>query len=751
MYWRKTATILLGLAIILGLGVSVFADGFIVVPRPPRPGPRRPVGPFPLEVKFHHVDVIIRDQFATTTIDQVFFNPTGMRLEGYYLFPVPRQAVIKKFSMFVNGSEVEAELLNAGKARRIYEDIVRRMRDPALLEYSSNGVFKVRLYPIEPYSKKRVKITYQELLSRDDNTIGYLYPLNTEKFSAAPLKDVSVKIDVQSKGILKNIYCPTHETEIIRKGRHRALLGYEEKLTKPDIDFKLYFTTDDSSVGFSLLSYKRKGEDGYFFLSLNPSDQFGDQKIAKKDIVFVLDVSGSMAGEKMDQAKKALLFCVENLNPGDRFDIIRFSTEAEALFGDLSLFNKPNKQNARKFVNSLKAIGGTNIDEALSMALRQKSDPTRPYMIIFLTDGKPTIGETDESRLVSRIKGANLSGTRIFTFGIGHEINTHLLDKITEATRAYRSYISPREDIEVKVSRFYTKVQSPVLTDIKLVFKSRVKIMKTYPSALPDLFKGSTLSIFGRYRGSGKADIVLEGKVGDRHQRFTFKSNGEWKRDESPDSEVNDFIPPLWASRRIGYLLDQIRLHGKSSELVEEITVLARRHGIITPYTSYLIVEDERALVRQRKIRQADQTLAAASGKHPELEKRNREEFLSIDKKSGSESVRVSKEFQQLNRASNYAQMRQGKSRLGYVDRKGNTGNIIRQVKNIQGRAVYQNGKYWVDSFIQNQAHTKTIRIQFGSPEYFKLLRTHPESAQFLALGQKVRFVLEDSLYEIYE
>jgi Ca-activated chloride channel family protein len=751
VYWKKTATILLGLAIILGLGVSVFADGFIVVPRPPRPGPRRPVGPFPLEVQFHHVDVKIRDQFATTTIDQVFFNPTGMRLEGYYLFPVPRQAVIKKFSMFVNGSEVEAELLNAGKARRIYEDIVRRMRDPALLEYSNNGVFKVRLYPIEPFSKKRVKITYHELLTRDDNTIGYLYPLNTEKFSAAPLKDVSVKIDVQSKGILKNIYCPTHETEIIRKGRHRALVGYEEKLTKPDIDFKLYFTTDDSSVGFSLLSYKRKGEDGYFFLSLNPSDQFGEQKIVKKDIVFVLDVSGSMAGEKMDQAKKALLFCVENLNPGDRFDIIRFSTEAEALFGGLTLFNKLNKQKARKFVNSLKAIGGTNIDEALSMALRQKSDPTRPYMIIFLTDGKPTIGETDESRLVSRIKGTNLSGTRIFTFGIGHEINTHLLDKITEATRAYRSYISPLEDIEVKVSRFYTKVQSPVLTDIKLVFNSRVKIIKTYPNVLPDLFKGSTISIFGRYRGSGKTDIILEGKMGDRHRRFTFKSNGEWKRDESRDSEVNDFIAPLWASRRIGYLLDQIRLHGKSSELVEEITVLARRHGIITPYTSYLIVEDERSLVRRRKIRQADQTLAPASGKHPELEKRNREEFLSIDKKSGSESVRVSKEFQQLNRASNYAQMRQGKSRLDYVDRKGNTGNIIRQVKNIQGRAVYQNGKYWVDSFIQNQAYTKTIRIQFGSAEYFNLLKTQPESAQFLALGKQVRFVVEDSLYEIYE
>ena len=180
---------------------------------------------------------------------------------------------------------------------------------------------------------------------------------------------------------------------------------------------------------------------------------------------------------------------------------------------------------------------------------------------------------------------------RIFTFGIGNEINTHLLDKITEMTRAYRTYISPEEDIEVKVSNFYTKVQSPVFTDLKLEFSPNIKVSKIYPIELPDLFKGSSISIFGRYRGSGKTKIILKGKMRDKIQKFVFDSKSGFKSISSPDSEKNDFIPPLWAARRIGYLLDQIRLHGKSKELIDEITELARTYGIITPYTSYLIVE----------------------------------------------------------------------------------------------------------------------------------------------------------------
>jgi len=318
-------------------------------------------------------------------------------------------------------------------------------------------------------------------------------------------------------------------------------------------------------------------------------------------------------------------------------------------------------------------------------------------------------------------------------------------------TKAYRTYISPQEDIEVKVSNFYTKIQSPVLTDIKIKFGENIKVSKIYPLELPDLFKGSTLSIFGRYKGSGGTKIILEGKVRDRVERFEYDLTTGFKSISSPDREKNDFIAPLWAARRIGYLLDQIRLHGKSKELIDEITELARTYGIITPYTSYLIVEDEKSRVERRDIRLADQTLAPAARSDREFEKRNREEFHSIKKKSGEKSVQVSKEFQELNVASNYSQMRQGQSRLGYVDKKGNIQNITQQVKNIQGRAIYNNGDSWVDSRIQTQKFKRTIRIQFASKEYFELMKNKPESGQFLALGQKVRFTLEDILYEIFE
>jgi Ca-activated chloride channel family protein len=592
------------------------------------------------------------------------------------------------------------------------------------------------------------------LLPKENRTIEYLYPLNTEKFSAKPLKDVSISVEIKAGEQIKTIYCPTHEAEIIRKGKKRAIVSYEAKNTKPDIDFKLYYSTNNEKLGFSLLSYKKKrSEDGYFFLSLSPGYTNPGDEIAEKDITFVLDVSGSMAGKKLKQAKKALLFCIENLNKGDRFEIIRFSTEAEALFRKLGAVNERNLEEAREFIDELRAIGGTNIDEALTLALEMKKSRGRPYMIIFMTDGKPTIGRTDENALIKAIKNSNISGTRIFTFGIGSEINTHLLDKITELTRAYRTYITPQEDIEVKVSNFYSNVQSPVLTDIRLDYGPGIRVSKTYPRDLPDLFKGSSITLMGRYKGHGDTRIVLTGKVKNRERRFTFEANEGFKSADSADSETNDFIPPLWAARRIGYLLDQIRLHGKNRELIDEVTELARTYGIITPYTSYLIVEDERDRVRRRAMGYDDQTLAQLVKKRSKLERKAEEEYFGMDAKSGSGSVRASKELQQMNKAANYAQAKPGESRMNYTDQEGKVQNVAGQLKNIQGRAVYNTGKFWVDSYVQQQKpdNRAVQRIQFASEEYFKLLKKEPLSAQFLALGKNIRFVLNKQIYEIYE
>jgi len=655
--------------------------------------------------------------------------------------------------MFINDKETEAEMLDATKARQIYEDIVRRQMDPALLEYMGRGIFKVRIFPIEPYSEKRVKISYREMLSKDNRTIEYLYPLNTEKFSAKPIKDVSIHVRVKSGESIKNIYCPTHNVEIVRKGNNQAVIGFEEKNTKPDTDFKLYFSTDNSQLGFSLMSYKKDSEDGYFFLSISPGFNSGKDEIVPKDIAFVLDVSGSMAGKKLDQAKKALLFCIENLNKGDRFEIIRFSTEAEALFNGYKDINETNRTQARDFVSRLKPIGGTNIDEALTMALKMNSHGQRPSMIIFLTDGKPTVGETDENSLLNKIKSANGSKTRIFTFGIGNELNTHLLDKITELTRAYRSYIAEEEDIEVKVSNFYSNVQSPILTDIQLDFGQGIRVSKIYPSPLPDLFKGSSLTILGRYDRGGKTTITLRGKVENKEKEFKFDTGNGFISQGSTDSMRNEFVAPLWAARRVGFLLDQIRLHGQEKELIDEVTQLARTYGIITPYTSYLILEDERDNMRRNVIRREDQTLTNVAAPDAAFEKKTEAEYTGMKSKSGYGSVQASKDFQQLNTAQNYAQTKTGQSRMKFMDKGGVSQDMDAQVKNIQGRAFYNAGNNWIDSHIQSKQYRnqKVNRIQFASPEYFKLIEKEPQVNQFLSLGKNVRFAWKNNVYEVYE
>ena len=572
--------------------------------------------------------------------------------------------------MIINGKETKAELLDADKARKIYEDIVRQMRDPALLEYSEQNIFKLRIFPIEPRSEKKISISYSQVLESDNNLFEYIYPLNTEKFSAKPLKNVSVKIDLKSNEKIKNIYCPTHEVDIVNKSDNHSIISYEDENVKPDIDFKLYFSKNSSSVGLSLLSYQTGNNDGYFLLSASPSIEIDKSNIENKDITFILDVSGSMSGEKLEQAKKALLYCVNNLNAGDHFNVIRFSTEAYSLFKSLEKANKQNINEAKRFIDDLQAIGGTNIEEAFNIAFKNYKESNRPHFVVFLTDGKPTIGEMDDNKLVKKILNTNKTNSRIFTFGIGDEINTHLLDKLTDATKAWRTYVSDEEDIEIKVSNFYDKIQSPVLSDLKLDFDN-IEVYQTYPKDLPDLFKGSNLLVFGRYKGKGITKITLSGKLNGKQKEFTLKENFT-----SSDDKYN-FIPPLWASRRIGYLLDLIRLNGEDKELVDEVIMLAREHGIITPYTSYLIMEDEEIRVRGGRLVDGFQTIPPA----PELKKENEADYFRMKDKSGRGSVEVSEEFQSLNSASNYKQTQQGNERLSYTNSKGEIKNLSQQVK----------------------------------------------------------------------
>jgi Ca-activated chloride channel family protein len=255
------------------------------------------------------------------------------------------------------------------------------------------------------------------------------------------------------------------------------------------------------------------------------------------------------------------------------------------------------------------------------------------------------------------------------------------------------------------------------------------------------LFRGSSLTIFGRYSSNGSSHITLNGTVKGERRAFTINT------DFTNNNDEYDFIPPLWASRRIGYLLDQIRLNGEDKELVDEITQLAREHGIVTPYTSYLIMEDEEIRVRRNDLVDHFQTLPPA----PELRRENAGDYDAMKEKSGDRSVTASEELQGLNQASNYGETKQGSGRMMYVDETGIERNLTQQVRNVHGRAVYQSGKFWIDSDLQKLETKDERRIQFNSDEYFKLLNDIPETAQFLALGQNVRFYYDNTFYEIYE
>jgi len=779
---KRTFWLLLGWLV---LNLSASATGLIIVheedfwrrtpPRlvppetiPPRP-PSRPVWAS-LETTFTKADVSIKDQLATTVIEQEFYNPNPRQLEGTFLFPVPKGAQINKFTMEINGRPVEAELLAADKARGIYEDIVRRLKDPALLEYAGRDLFKVRIFPIEAHGRKRITLSYSQLLKSDAGLVNFILPLNTDKFSAKPVKNVSLKLDLETKRPLKSIYSPSHKVEIKRSGGNKATVGYEARDVQPDADFQIFFAQEQHDIGLNLLTYRTSGEDGYFLLLASPGADVKNTKVIPKDVMFVLDTSGSMAGAKLEQAKKALAFCVENLNDGDRFEVLRFATEVEPLFDKMVEVAKESRSKAQTFIKDLKPLGGTAIDDALKKALALRPEKgDRPYIVIFLTDGRPTVGNTREDDIVANVTRASQGNVRVFCFGIGHDVNTHMLDKIAEETRAVSQYVLPEEDIEVKLSSFFSKIKEPVLASPKLTFPESVRVTKLYPSPVPDLFKGEQLVLAGRYSGKGDGAIQIEGTVNGEVKKFAHDVNF------AAEANDHEFIPRLWATRRVGYLLDEIRLRGESKELKDEVVELARTYSIVTPYTAYLITEDE----TRRGVTQNLRTLQIEDPVRLREAKENYSFFMKD--KSGGRAVASSQSYNRLKLADapslaiaegNVDAFRATPESAPALQLRRQAGvggpaqpmaagkpvtletaaqQYAQQSRFVAGKTFFQNQAQWVDADAQKFEQAKKIRVQFASAEYFELQKKHPKAQAWLALGNNVQFVLEGTVYEIYE
>ncbi len=736
---------------IFALAVAVVAPLFVVqnanaqgviVPivcdfRPCRPRPVPVVLPNALPVKSIELTTKIEGQVATTHVEQVFRNDTQYTLEGTYFFPIPETASVVEFAIWENGKKLVGEVRSREEARRIYDEIVRRQRDPGLLEYAGKDLFQASIFPIPPNSDKKLELTYTEILKAESGTVAYRYPLGTGRnlWTRQPAEvvrrnmpqqqfgTISGKIEIVGKEALRNIYSPTHSIETKMKGEREASISFETRSN--DSDFQLFYGLSNNDFGMSLITHREPGKDGYFLLQLSPKDNISERELVNKDIVFVLDTSGSMAEEgKMEKARKALLFGIRTLRDGDRFNVINFAGEEHLMERGLIAANAAGKKRGEEFVEKLKPTGGTNINDALLESIKQFERGSRPKMLVFMTDGLPTVGETNADKIIANLNNAKKVDLRIFPFGFGYDVNTTLLDKLGSENGGISDYVQPKEDLEQKMSNFFAKVSSPVLSDLELDF-GPVLTEYTYPRKLTDIFRGMQLTVIGRYKNTNDLNNImlrLTGKAGTESRSFAYDG-----LDFPVREDKNDFLPRLWASRRVGWLLEQIRANGETKETRDEVIDLGTRYGLVTPYTSYLATDGTMANIRRDASDEQRSALPTAK---------------AMREASGAGAV------QQSGRQ-NSMQMN---TQIVATDKDVTDQIIVRnsqQNQFVANRNFINQSGVWVDSDYTEGSKLPEVRIKFASDEYFRLVNAQPGLAPYLSLGEQVVFLWEGKVYRI--
>ncbi|MBP87034.1 MAG: hypothetical protein CMJ64_10015 [Planctomycetaceae bacterium] len=729
----------IALALVLGFcATTAQAQGLLVVVDPnqpvqlPRPVlQQQPPPPTAYKIKELAVQAKLVDQVARVQVSQSFVNTGSRQLEVSFMFPLPYDGAIDRLTLMVDGKEFPAKLLPAQQARRVYESIVRKNKDPALLEWMGTGMFQTSVFPVPPRAERKVTLNYSQLLRTDHGLTDFLFPLSTAKYTSHPVEKVDFQIAIESGIEIKNVYSPTHSINIQRSDAHHAAVSLTAKNVFPTGDFRLFFDVGKGKFGTSVVSYRPDaGDDGYLLLLASPQFQAADAERPKKTVVFLVDRSGSMEGEKIEQARAALKYVLENLRDGDLFNIVAYDTVVESFRPELQKYNDQTRKEALGFVEGIYAGGGTNIDGALSVALSQLPDRRQPNYVIFLTDGQPTIGETNESKIVASATKRNQVRARIVSFGVGYDVNSRLLDRISRENHGQTEYVRPNEDIEVYVSRLYSKISSPVMTDVALKFdfdeiraEEGDPINRVFPKQINDMFEGEQLVLLGRYRKTGLAKITITGTVSGKEQTFDFPA----KLVKQSNDESYAFVEKLWAMRRIGEIIDQLDLVGKNDELVKELVVLSTRHGILTPYTSFLADENARAdLALSTSTRRTSRLLDRLG------EAEGQAAFAQRFEKKAFQEARQTADFFAFDSAAAEAPVGGGGGGFGLGGAKFRDIDTDEEVyakglRNIGNYSLYSRGKLWC---MPNTAKLdlkkdldKIKVIKRFSDEYFKLVQ----------------------------
>jgi Ca-activated chloride channel family protein len=742
----------------------------------------------PMQLVNHRVKVMLEDQVAVTTVRQTFRNQASRPMEAVYTFNVPKGATVREFSMLINGKKVKGELVEAAKAKHIYTEIVRRTMDPGLLEYIGTDLLQLSVFPVPAHGEQEVEVSFTSIVGKQETVVEYLYPLRAQSNMIRISGEFSFEMELKSSRPIHSIYSPTHPISYTRKNDRQATIHFDRSLATLDRDMQLFYTMGKDDIGLTLLQHKPEaGKDGYVMLLLAPRAEIAQDQRVPRDMVFVLDTSGSMREDgKLEQAKKALKYGLDSLKQGDRFTVLNFATTVNQ-FSD-KLVEHSEMAAGKKWVDGLESTGGTAINDALAEAFKfQSSDKNRTFQVIFFTDGKPTVGETNTDRILQNVDRTAKENTRIFTFGVGYDLDAGFLDRLAEKHKGTSSYVKPNEDMEIKVSYFFSQINQPVLTDLKLTTSTGVRLTEVYPPQLPDLFHGGQLVVLAKTNGAGKTSFRLTGSVGSSSKEFNYDVDVMEKTD--PRSYVED----LWARRKVGYMLDQIRLGGEKKELVDEVTLLAKKYGIATPYTSYLVVPDDVPVPQFQRDRRFSVKGGAGGTHHAQIKEGGRESVVKSNESfrtgpagatgglggggfgGGSGGASSTGDVLKLAQDNDGASRARGAANKGMdsqttLDRakesfqfsmgkksaqEGKLGvdlssrlNDLKQQQQQQSRQAQKmanrrncieiNG-VWIDD--QYKKETPTFAIKSMSNAYFKLLEKQPAMKEVLSLSQSVVWI----------
>jgi Ca-activated chloride channel homolog len=676
-------------------------------------------------VRYHRVTVKIEDNHATTHVEQEFYNPQSFTVSGQYLFPVPPDAILSKFQAVVDDQPQNVTRQSASATNAILFNAVAQRRDPSWLQFTDWETLAFNL-TLPPGGARRMVLEYEQVLAPTGGLLHYRYILSTERYSSRPLEDVSIRVDLTSSAGLSTLYSSSHAIALQRDGANQAQVTWQAQNVQPTEDFDLFFAPAQGGFGGGLLTGQRGGQDHFLFL-FAPEAETTQAARLPKDIVFVIDRSGSMGADgKLEQAKNALHYMLGRLNADDRFSIVGFDNQILTFSPTLQSIDDRALGDARRFVDDLHSRGSTDLGAALQTGLQifQKTEarPDAVRLIIFLTDGLPTAGYTDEGEITRVAAEANHTAeARLHVFGVGYDVNSHLLDRLANDNGGSVTYVQPGENLELALSGFYEQIASPVLTNVAVTFEG-LETSDLYPQHVPDMFQGSSLLLTGRYRATASTITVrVRGQAGDQPREYVYHFNLD-------QIGGHDFVPRLWATRKIGDLLDRVRVEGESAGLVEEIKALGLGYGVVTPYTLSAI---------------AAQSQGAASSANMGLYGNQ----AALNQASGQTTIQA--------RVQNQSYQQAAQANLaGGANVFNNGQNSIAQLSKQSIDLALLKGQRDLNAAITDEWIAQNIKVDrqvaFGSDEYFALAKD-PAMRSFLQSGVNVIFAYQGQVIAVQE